>query len=462
LLWSLCEFSLHFSKVKKQAYVIRTEEKPDQEPSRSLKVYRGPWTENLTRWWGFTDTAEEYVNPTKTIHGFYDFKDHVWSYALAHVPRDAVIEVPDNHRNDLTPRRIESATTGFSQFSKSTICERHQMIPARSGSSPQRAHYPVISASYSLPKALIAVAQLAFAIVTLYQSRGDQINQYGYAAFALTVIPYALMSFVNLLGNLLTPDYHALYLVGSDVMDEAISRGAQFDGVIGRLVQNHDYHTGSVDVLPPSHSDEHGEAIEFSYSDKSGTRTFPVNFVDYSTSHLPPKQRRKHITSVLKNTYHDLSPSVFIPTCAPFLRHRAASNSPDFPKTCARTEMSVQGTFSLFHVEPSGWRTVICFVNALVVFSIIGAITKFSEGTHASNAQLQWILHWYIFGTVYSGYGLEDLITWRRWPEPDDGGPDKRRGWLLALPLGLYGIPAIGGFVIVVQMLYAFGTCSFD
>jgi hypothetical protein len=95
---------------------------------------------------------------------------------------------------------------------------------------------PVIAASYSLPKAMIAIFQLGFAMWTLYQSKGRQLDYYGYAAFGPTVIPYALMSFVNLLGNMLVPDYNALYLIGSDVMDEAIRRGARFDGVVGRLV----------------------------------------------------------------------------------------------------------------------------------------------------------------------------------------------------------------------------------
>jgi hypothetical protein len=77
--------------------------------------------------------------------------------------------------------------------------------------------------------------------VTLYQSRGDQISRYGYAAFDLTVAPYVVMSAVNLLGNLMVPGYPALYLVKSSVMIEARKDGgACFDGVVGRLKESLD------------------------------------------------------------------------------------------------------------------------------------------------------------------------------------------------------------------------------
>ena len=72
--------------------------------------------------------------------------------------------------------------------------------------------------------------------VTLYQTQGDQIERYGYAAFGLTVIPYLVMSVVNLLSTILTPEYSTLYMVESLVMEEARRRdGAYFTGAVGRL-----------------------------------------------------------------------------------------------------------------------------------------------------------------------------------------------------------------------------------
>ena len=98
-----------------------------------------------------------------------------------------------------------------------------------------------ISSNYNVVTILIAMAQLAFAVSTLYRSRGDQTTQYGYAAFGLTVTQYAMMSLLNLLGNLLCPQYPALYLVGSQAMTEAeqIPNGhAVFEGIVGTLSED--------------------------------------------------------------------------------------------------------------------------------------------------------------------------------------------------------------------------------
>ncbi len=59
----------------------------------------------------------------------------------------------------------------------------------------------------------MSLGQLIFAIATLYSARGDQIPLFGYAAFGLTVVQYAWMSFVNLLANSMCPQYGTMFLV---------------------------------------------------------------------------------------------------------------------------------------------------------------------------------------------------------------------------------------------------------
>lgn len=57
---------------------------------------------------------------------------------------------------------------------------------------PQPARSTVaLSCSYNLVRVLASIIQLVFAVSTLYRTRGDQIERYGYAAFGLTVMPYA-------------------------------------------------------------------------------------------------------------------------------------------------------------------------------------------------------------------------------------------------------------------------------
>jgi hypothetical protein len=429
-----------------------------------VKVYEAPWAQERGRYWMYTDTYEEYVHPSKVIHGYCDFKDQAWSYTLAHAPRDAVIEVREDIGN-LNPSDLESAPTELSQFTGLGISVPGSMSryeqPFR-----QTPNSPVIGASYSIPKTIFAIAQLTYATSTLYQTRKNQIDTFGYSAFGLTVIPYALMSLINLLGNILTPDYHALYLVASDVMDEAMRRGARFDGVVGRLAPDTDSVSATAEVLPLNTHKLNGEilptgdkekdSIVISCGNKEGRISFPASIVDYSSPPLPNSTRRKYQKKKVESISKDPSPSIFVPSCSKFRR----MGYYNYNFNVYRTQMTYQGAFSFTPIIPStGYRSAACLANAIVVLAIIGAMTKFEAGS-ATTAQENWTLHWYIFGAIYGGFSLEDLIRSRPWPELDWGEPVKRDSWVMILPWFLYGVPAIGGFVVVVQMMIQYGICT--
>jgi hypothetical protein len=89
--------------------------------------------------------------------------------------------------------------------------------------SPDQDSNKFLASSYNFPKILISFIQAIWAIITLYRARGDQIQQYGYAAFGLTVAPYAFMSVMNIIGSLLNPDYPAIFLVRTPLMDQVES-----------------------------------------------------------------------------------------------------------------------------------------------------------------------------------------------------------------------------------------------
>ena len=93
-----------------------------------------------------------------------------------------------------------------------------------------------ISSSYNAVKILIAVFRTLYPSSILYRSREDQLNRYGYAAFSLTMVPYAIMSVVSLIGALVTPSYPNLYLVRSKAYWEIGNRHpGNFDGTIGEI-----------------------------------------------------------------------------------------------------------------------------------------------------------------------------------------------------------------------------------
>lgn len=113
-----------------------------------------------------------------------------------------------------------------------TLC----LVPARAAvSAPTRGDGVsccILPSSYNIPKLLVSFVQALWAAVTLYRARGDQIEQFGYAAFGLTVAQYAFMSVINIIGNLLQPDYPSLFMIRTPLMNEAEGAGCYFEGEI--------------------------------------------------------------------------------------------------------------------------------------------------------------------------------------------------------------------------------------
>ncbi len=88
---------------------------------------------------------------------------------------------------------------------------------------------------HRMMESIVAMFQIMSATVSLYRSRGEQFDRYGYTAFSITVLPYAVMSFANLLANMLSMDYPLFHLVSTPEMEEATGRGASVTAVVGKL-----------------------------------------------------------------------------------------------------------------------------------------------------------------------------------------------------------------------------------
>jgi hypothetical protein len=98
--------------------------------------------------------------------------------------------------------------------------------------------YPKLACTRNTPKIVLSVLQLVFGVSTLVRSTGEeQIQQFGYSAFSLAIAPYIFMSFINLLANLICPQYPNLFLVRTSAMNEIELRMGEeaFFGVVGRV-----------------------------------------------------------------------------------------------------------------------------------------------------------------------------------------------------------------------------------
>jgi hypothetical protein len=92
-----------------------------------------------------------------------------------------------------------------------------------------------VGRSKNVIKGFASVVQLIFASITLYRARGSQLERYGYAAFGLSVFPYALMSLVNLVVVAIVGEYTTLFVLRTAILEEAKRCGGTISGEVGTL-----------------------------------------------------------------------------------------------------------------------------------------------------------------------------------------------------------------------------------
>lgn len=95
-----------------------------------------------------------------------------------------------------------------------------------------------LGATHTFVQPIAAVVQTISAGITLYRTRGDQLDRYGFSAFGLTVVPYLIVSIVNFFAQIAIPKYNSLYMVQCDILDEAAARcgrAVPLFGIVGKL-----------------------------------------------------------------------------------------------------------------------------------------------------------------------------------------------------------------------------------
>lgn len=380
---------------------------------KQIKVYDGPWTEKKMK------ADDEYVfgrpGPhARTVHGAYSIPP---GYRLKYVPPDATF---------LDPVRVES------RDSSGRIA---------------------IASNYNSAKAMIALAQVIYASVTLYRSRGDQVERFGYAAFGLTVAPYLVVSVVNFLAGLVCPEYMSVYLVESSIMDEARRRGLEycFHGTVGRLDEDaikEDRTTNDQFRWLP-------KPIRFTKSSElsAETGTPEIEAAEMPVIYL---KNQTPVTQANWNT----SMTVYIPSWNPpkvFSQQRRAENYLFTPST-RRTPII---TFAL--QPPSEWSipkdnyTLFGILINLIPLFVIAGISKFHNG-HSTYSQRSWTMAWLIVGMLV-GPVIPTIGLWEGDNDNEkDGGNEGSVAGRIFMVL-IFGIPAIGGFVVVGEMILRYGSC---
>lgn len=210
-----------------------------------------------------------------------------------------------------------------------------------------------LASNRNLVRIIASCVQVVFGVITLYRTRGLQIERFGYAAYGLTVFPYALMSLINLCANILQPDYPAMYIVDSQFLD-TLRRDhpdtCEVTGTVGRL---------------------------------------------HEVSRDEPLMEDERLTP----------------------------------------------TFLL----------VVFALSLALCLAVIAGLTHFEKGD-STTAQRVWIMLWLVFsnfiGTMF-GHSFDAQQE-----------QHSVQLWIFSLAHFVYGAPAIGGLVVVGQMIMQYGTCE--
>ncbi|KAJ5620595.1 hypothetical protein N7510_004579 [Penicillium lagena] len=373
-------------------------------------------------------------------------------------------------------------------------------------SSEKRNSVYNLSSIYSFSTALVAIVQIMYASATLYRSRGDQVAKYGYAAFGFTVLPYLIMSFVNLLGNLFTPRYSTLYLVRTEMMDEAVQRGGYFEGTTARLegaqlqlkqgfvfeaeLQEHEHQGGEerwefkVGGVQVGLNDNELERVKDAYDVADpASDTEAETAADIVVQHdgMSPKESAEEKNKVEETVEekskeaenagkeeaiddpHKKNPLLVIPSCYNF---KGATQSRGFLSSSNPTLFDRHDRIIFWMLQ---------LLIAAVPFIVIGAMSRF-KANHSTTAQRAWIMSWLSLGMTlvlnafFSNYivqlGLVAHKNHQRW-RADRSGPWKHRfGWsvfglvVCVVLMCALATPAIGGFTMVAKMLREDGSCT--
>ena len=225
------------------------------------------------------------------------------------------------------------------------------------------------------------------------------------------------MSIVNLLSTMLTPDYPCLYLLKSEIMDEAARReGAKFQGMVAML-----------------RSDARREH----------------HYVEFTIDEHERVFIRSPRESISQHGLHDATDVVQRQICSEYLldsgfswrmkaQERAQwlkrslvviTESPGFSNDLPSLTILDQVTRFAGHVIGLG------------PIAIISALSHFNAG-HSTIAQRVWTMTWLAYG-------------WYRGLQLHIGS------WMVEniFTIILSAAPAVGGFVVVGQMLMSYGKC---
>ncbi|PMD19655.1 hypothetical protein NA56DRAFT_690277 [Hyaloscypha hepaticicola] len=322
-----------------------------------------------------------------------------------------------------------------------------------------------LSTSNSLIKTCLAMLQTGYAAYSVYKARGDQIAVYGYAAFGLTVIPYIMMSVLNLVAQLVSDDYPMLYMIHTPEMDEAIGRGGIFQGAVAKL----EPWAGGID-------NDTGMVLMDSNSGPWKVEESGFTVATFQNQDVTSSRHLQRIEVYNRRIYAHGDGDVYIPCCTKFQRQGQSDNSTINSRTW-RPDHQLRRRIleDKFYLLNFFWP--LCL--SLLPFVLLGVLSHFHQGANSTNMERGFTMSWLVAGMLFgflfpylveiwqflgTGVVVHELPLSRTLWRTTLGSI----GWILvnlmalnfSLVLLVFCVPAIGGFVMVGKMILEYGSCN--
>ncbi|KLU93080.1 hypothetical protein MAPG_12021 [Magnaporthiopsis poae ATCC 64411] len=298
-----------------------------------------------------------------------------------------------------------------------------------------------ISCNYNFTKSLISIVQLLFGITTLYRAKADQLDRFGYAAFGLTVAPYVWMSMINLLGNVLCPQYDCIYIAESEGLRQfyAWRAGAsavdqeryKVEGVIGRLDE------GSDERLKEYHRERlclrtllrHEHSIDVTgWEDVVQLQSYTILRVFRILSQLAPLDITDRFWWLPNTDRFGWLPEL-------------------------------ETTYLKIQIEGLVRSAVWSFVAAAVPLVIVGTVSSFRPG-QSTVEERGWMMAWLVCGVLGQLWSTPAVFIEGR-PSITTGDRQRYHSRAIYMCVVLaFGVPSIGGMVTVGRMIRDFGVCQ--
>ncbi|KAH9932952.1 uncharacterized protein B0H18DRAFT_870933 [Fomitopsis serialis] len=301
--------------------------------------------------------------------------------------------------------------------------------------------------------ATLSIIQIVAGSYSLYISWLSQVPTWGYASYGLTVLPYVVMSIINLVCAICVDSYACAQLLRTPILEESLlrrecteSQPSAYDGTIGTVRE--ESRPAAADVESPY------VAVGMHVETRDDVDGQPQKYIVVTPASgqdrydEPP--RRKEYRLIREKKIESFNRFSHVPVLSELL--------------VGPMEPSLRRGWMLYYAI----RWIYAFQAAAIALptAVIGALTGFHP-QQSTKTQRAWIIAWMVADVLASLFTSIYWTVWIRWNPVEVLSRGKPFAWSTMRYSAYINmvVAGIGGFVMVVKMFlqdhdYGHQTCS--